>query len=49
MKKKGEKIDIINELVPNIYEICKGNIGDAKKESIEGCIKQMDEMQDQQK
>ena len=49
MKLKAGKSDIINELVPNIIEICVGNIGDAKKVSIENYIKQMDSLQDQQK
>lgn len=34
MKQKSEKSNIINELVPNIIEICVDNIGDAKKNSI---------------
>lgn len=38
-KQKAHKVNIINDLVPNIIEICVGNVGEAKKQSIEACMK----------
>jgi len=47
MKAKSVKLNIINELVPNIIEICIDNIGLAKTKSIKEGMKQMDDLQEQ--
>lgn len=47
MKSKAQKINIIDEIVPNIIEICVDNIGAGKNDSINKCMTQMDELQEQ--